>query len=78
MNNNSGTIVDASLIAAPNSETSKLIRKDDHVVYGNSGYLGAPERPEIINDETLSQVEFRINKPHENIQSTSLSFFICR
>lgn len=61
-----------------NSETSKLIRKDDHVVYGNSGYLGAPERPEIINDETLSQVEFRINKPHENIQSTSLSFFICR
>lgn len=48
------------------------------VVYGNSGYLGAPERPEIINDETLSQVEFRINKPHENIQSTSLSFFICR
>lgn len=53
-----------------------MIRKDDHVVYGNSGYLGAPERPEIINDETLSQVEFRINKPHENIQSTSLSFFI--
>ena len=44
------------------SETSKLIRKDDHVVYGDSGYLGAPERPEIINDETLSQVEFRINK----------------
>lgn len=44
------------------SETSKLIRKDDHVVYGDSGYLGAPERPEIINDEILSQVEFRINK----------------
>ena len=61
-----------------NSETSKLIRKDDHVVYGDSGYLGAPECPEIINDETLSQVEFRIIKPHENIQSTSFSFFICR
>lgn len=44
------------------SETSKLIRKDDHVVYGDSGYLGAPERPEIKNDEKLSQVEFRINK----------------
>lgn len=27
-----------------------------------TGYLGAPKRPEIINDETLSQVEFRINK----------------
>ena len=77
MNNNSGTIVDASLIAAPKSTKSKIL-KDDHVVYGDSGYLGAPECPEIINDETLSQVEFRINKPHENIQSTSFSFFICR
>ena len=44
------------------SETSKLIRKDDHVVYGDSGYLGASERPEIKHDEQLSQVEFRINK----------------
>ena len=44
------------------SETSKLIRKDDHVIYGDSGYLGAPDCPEIKNDETLSKVEFRINK----------------
>lgn len=44
------------------SETSKLIREDDHVVYGDSGYLGAPDRPEIKNDKKLSQVEFRINK----------------
>lgn len=44
------------------SETAKLIREDDHVVYGDSGYLGASERPEIKNDEILSQVEFRINK----------------
>ncbi len=44
------------------SETSKLIRKDDHVVYGDSGYLGAPEREEIKNDEILSWIEFRINK----------------
>lgn len=44
------------------SETSKLIRKDDQVVYGDSGYLGAPEREEIKNDEVLSQIEFRINK----------------
>lgn len=44
------------------SETSKLIRKDDHVVYADSGYLGAPERKEIKQDEFLSQIEFRINK----------------
>jgi IS5 family transposase len=43
------------------SETSKLIRKDDHVVYGDSGYLGAPKREEIKNDEVLSLIEFRIN-----------------
>ncbi|MFV0466765.1 MAG: IS5 family transposase [Lachnospiraceae bacterium] len=44
------------------SETSKLIRKDDHVVYGDSGYLGAPAHDEIKNDEVLSMIEFRINK----------------
>lgn len=44
------------------SETSKLIRKEDHVVYGDSGYLGAPGREEIKKDEVLSQIEFRINK----------------
>lgn len=33
------------------SETSKLIREDDHVVYGDSGYLDASERPETQNDE---------------------------
>lgn len=44
------------------SETSKLIRKEDHVVYGDSGYLGAPGREEIKKDEVLSKIEFRINK----------------
>ncbi|MBQ8040718.1 MAG: IS5 family transposase [Lachnospiraceae bacterium] len=50
------------------TETSKLIRKDDYVVYGDSGYLGAPERPEIKNDEKLSQVEFRINKRRSSLK----------
>lgn len=31
------------------SETSKLIRKDDHVVYGDSGCFSAPIRDEIKN-----------------------------
>ena len=44
------------------SETSKLLREDDHVAYGDSGYLGAPDRPEIKNDGVLSKIEFRINK----------------
>ena len=44
------------------TETSKLLREDDHVMYGDSGYLGAPERPEIKEDEVLSKIEFRINQ----------------
>ena len=39
-----------------------LLRKDDHVMYGDSGYLGAPERPEIKENEVPSKIEFRINK----------------
>ena len=31
-------------------------------MHGDSGYLGAPERPKIKNDEVLSKIEFRINK----------------
>lgn len=52
------------------SETSKLIRKDDHVVYGDSGYLGAPERKEIKNDEVLSEIEFRINKRPSSLKTS--------
>lgn len=51
------------------SETSKLIRKDDHVVYGDSGYLGAPMRDEIKDDEVLSKIEFRINKRPSSLKT---------
>ena len=44
------------------TETSKLLREDDHVMYGDPGYPGAPERPEIKEDEVLSRIEFRINQ----------------
>ena len=44
------------------SETSKLLRKDDHVAYGDAGYLGVSERPEIKGDEALSKMEFRISR----------------
>lgn len=41
---------------------SKLIREDDTVVYGDSGYLGIEKRPEIAEDEHLSKIEYRINR----------------
>lgn len=41
-------------------ETSKLIRKDDAVVYADSGYQGLQKREEIAGDEHLSQIDYRI------------------
>ena len=43
-------------------EAPKLLRPDDEVAYGDSGYLGLPERPEILADENLSKIELRINR----------------
>lgn len=49
-------------------ETAKLIREDDEVVYGDSGYGGADKRDEIRNDEHLSNVEFRTNRRPSSIR----------
>ena len=43
-------------------EAPKLLRSDDEVVYGGSGYLGLPDRPEIKADENLTKISFRINR----------------
>lgn len=44
------------------SQTKNLLREDDEVVYGDSGYLGIEKRPEIANDEHFSKIDFRINR----------------
>lgn len=44
------------------AEAAKLIRPDDEVVYGDSGYLGIEKREEIQADEHLSQIDYRINR----------------
>lgn len=43
------------------SEAYKLIRDDDEVVYGDSGYAGISKRKEIKNDDHLSQIDYRIS-----------------
>lgn len=40
----------------------KLIREDDTVVYGDSGYQGIEKRDEIKNDAHLSSIDYRINR----------------
>ena len=42
-------------------EAAKLIRRDDTVVYGDSGYRGLEKRDEMRTDEDLSKVECRIS-----------------
>lgn len=44
---------------------SELIREDDEVVYGDSGYLGIQKRSEIQDNTHLSTIDYRINRrPH--------------
>jgi IS5 family transposase len=46
----------------------KLIRHDDEVVYGDSGYTGISKREEIVNDEHLSSIDYRINRRVSSVQ----------
>lgn len=48
--------------------TSELIREDDDVVYGDSGYIGIEKREEIKNSEQLSKIEYRINRRYKSVQ----------
>lgn len=43
-------------------ETANLLREDDEVVYGDAGYLGAQNRPEIASNEHFFKIDFRINR----------------
>lgn len=53
---------------------SKLIRDDDEVVYGDSGFLGIEKREEIKADEHLSKIEYRINKRPSQLPKISGNF----
>ena len=44
------------------TEASKLLRDDDEVVYGDSGYVGIEKREEIKTDANKSKIEYRINR----------------
>ena len=48
--------------------TSELIRDDDYVVYGDSGYLGVSKQDVIKEDENFSKIDFRINKRPSSIK----------
>lgn len=56
------TIIGTAANEHDSQKISELIRRDDEVVYGDSGYLGAAEQEKIKSDEDFSKIEFRINK----------------
>lgn len=47
---------------------AQLIREDDEVVYGDSGYIGIEKREEVKNSTHLSATDYRINRRHKNVQ----------
>jgi IS5 family transposase len=57
------------------TEASKLIRDDDEVVYGDSGYLGIEKREEIKSDNHLSGIEYRINRRPGSLPKVSDNAF---
>jgi IS5 family transposase len=46
-----------------------LIREDDEVVYGDSGYQGIEKREEIMNDPIKRKIEYRITKRHSVVKN---------
>ena len=50
-------------------EATKLIREDDDVVYGDSGYLGVPAQKEVLKDGHLSKIDYRICKRPSSIRT---------
>ena len=53
------------------TETHNLLREDDEVVYGDSGYIGIKKREEIKNDENLSKIDFRITRRPKSLPKVS-------
>lgn len=53
-------------------EAVNLIRDDDDVVYGDSGYLGIERRPEIVSNEDREKwksIDFRINRRRGSLRN---------
>ena len=47
---------------------SQLLRPDDCVVYGDSGYVGIEKRKEIQNDKNFSKIDYRTNKRYGSVK----------
>ena len=48
----------------------KLVRADDEVMYGDSGYLGIDKQEAVVSDEHLSKIDYRINLRPSSLKIT--------
>lgn len=53
-------------------ETTKLIREDDEVLYGDSGYLGIDQRIAASDDEHLKSMTLQIAKRPSSLKTTDV------
>lgn len=53
------------------TQAHNLLREDDDVVYGDSGYIEIEKRGEIKNDEHFSNIECRINRRPKSLPKVS-------
>lgn len=53
---------------------AKLVRDDDTVVYGDSGYLGIEKREEVVSDSHLSSIEYRVNRRSKSVQKMPANY----
>ncbi len=65
------TIIATSANTHDITQASKLIRKDDRVMYGDSGYIGIEKREEIKSDEHLRSIDYRINRRPKSLPKVS-------
>ena len=56
------------------AETVNLLREDDEVCYGDSGYSGVEKRPEIQENEHFRNIEFRT---YQWVIMPNCSFLCC-
>ena len=53
------------------TQAGNLIREDDEVVYGDSGYWGIQKRPEVAGNAHLSSIDYRINRRPSSLARVS-------
>lgn len=63
------TITGTAASVHDSAEAVNLIRRDDKVVYGDSGYLGIDNHEEFKADEHLSSIDYRINKRPSSLKT---------